>query len=132
MFLFSILSGTAQAEIPHCQAVRAIVGEASKEGYNSMVAHAHALRNRGSLKGVNGLKADHVDHEYFLVWKMAEKAWEDSKKGQDPTLGASCWFSEEDLRKLERQKPGWFMRLQRTVKIGSVTFYREPVVRKRK
>ena len=65
--------------ISDAQAVRAIIGEASNQGYVGMYAVASGIRNRGSLKGVYGLKAKHVDLEPKWVWDMARKAWKESK-----------------------------------------------------
>ena len=116
---------SAHAEVPESLAVRAIIGEASGEGELAMSAHAHAIRNRGHLRGVYGLNARHIDTEPTWVWKQASKAWSDSERGSDPTGGADHWFSEDDLRKLNRTRPRWFLNLKRTVKIGTTTFYKE-------
>lgn len=115
----------AKAEVPQQLAVRAIVGEASGEGYSVMLAHAHAIRNRGTLKGVHGLRALHINGEPQWVWRQAQRAWTASAHSKDGTHGASYWFSEDDMRFLQRTRPYWFMRLRRTVKIGSTTFYME-------
>lgn len=123
---FILACPQVRAEIPPDLAARAIVGEASGEGYISMLAHAHALRNRGTLHGVHGYFASHIVDEKRSTWKKAYKAWRESKNTPDPTHGASCWFSKEDLMELERKKPEWFMKLRKTVKIGSVTFFRDP------
>jgi len=59
-------------------AIRAIIGEASDQGYQGMLAVAVGIRNRGTLKGVYGLNAVHVDNESDWVWELAEKAWRES------------------------------------------------------
>lgn len=69
----------AQEPISDNQAVRAIVGEASNQGYNGMLALACGIRNRGTLSGVYGLHAKHVDKEPKWVWDMARRAWIESE-----------------------------------------------------
>ena len=66
-------------EINDNSAVRAIIGEASNQGYNGMLAIAAGIRNRGTLQGVYGLKAKHIDKEPRWIWDMARKAWQESK-----------------------------------------------------
>ena len=65
--------------VPDDIAIRAIIGEASGEGLKGMQAVGEVIRRRGSLKGVYGFKAPHVDKEPEWVWKMARKAWKDSE-----------------------------------------------------
>ena len=60
------------------QAVKAILGEASNQGYQGMLAVACGIRNRGTLQGVYGLKAKHIYNEPQWVWNMAQKAWDES------------------------------------------------------
>ena len=94
VFLFLILAaGSAAAvEIPEDLAVRCIVGEAAGEGAESMLWHAAAIRNKPSLKGVNGCKSDLVDREPSWVADRALQAWKRSK-AEDPTKGATHWGS---------------------------------------
>jgi len=79
LVLISLSAITAQAEIEQEQAVRAVIGEASNQGYHGMLAVACGIRNRGNLMGVYGVRARHVDHEPMWVWDMARQAWEDSE-----------------------------------------------------
>lgn len=67
------------AEIPTEQAIRAIIGESSGEGYHGMLMVAIGIRNRGTLNGVYGLSAKHVDNEPEWVWDLARQAWDESK-----------------------------------------------------
>lgn len=107
------------AEIPRKQAVRAIIGEASNQGYEGMMAVACALRNRGTLKGVYGFNAPHVDKEPAWVWRQAERAWEESGSN-DITSGATHWHN------VGREGENYWTRaLQKTVKIGDHQFYKE-------
>lgn len=66
-------------EIPDHLAIRAIIGEASGEGFLGMKYVAAGIRNRGHLRGVYGLKAKHVDKEPHWVWVLARKAWAESE-----------------------------------------------------
>lgn len=73
-------------------AIRAIIGEAGNQGYTGMLAIAGAIRNRGTLKGVYGVKAKHINKEPKWVWDMAKKAWLESATN-DITNGAQYWGS---------------------------------------
>lgn len=65
-------------EIDDNKAIRAIIGEASNQGYQGMLAVAVGIRNRGSLQGVYGLQAKHVDKEPQWVFESARRAWKES------------------------------------------------------
>ena len=80
LIIIGIVTGRIRAEeINDNSAVRAIIGEASNQGYNGMLAIAAGIRNRGTLQGVYGLKAKHIDKEPRWIWDMARKAWQESK-----------------------------------------------------
>ena len=104
--------------------IRTIVGEASNQGQEGMLALAAAIRNRGHLRGAYGLNASHSDREPAWVWDQARTAWKKSQS-QDPTEGANHWFSREDIQKLKQTTPKWFKRLQFTKRIGDHFFYKE-------
>jgi len=74
-------------------AIRAIIGEASNQGYRGMLIVACAIRNRGTLKGVYGLNAKHVDAEPRTVWDTARCAWKASTHF-DYSYGATLWASK--------------------------------------
>ena len=93
VFLLILFSRNCFAEIPDELAVRAIMGEASGEGYESMQTHASAIRNRGTLRGVYGCYAPHVWHEPEWVWAKARQAWKDSATF-DYASGADHWGSK--------------------------------------
>jgi len=76
------------------QAVRAIIGEASNQGFKGMVCVAEGIRNRGTLKGVRGLRAKHVDKQPERIWRMARRAWKTSAK-TNYVKGASHWESTD-------------------------------------
>lgn len=76
-------------------AIRSIIGEVSGERVNGsplipMRCVASAIRNRGTLKGVYGLHAPHVDKQPAWVWSMAKIAWADSAE-HDFVSGATHW-----------------------------------------
>ena len=82
VFFFMITDSFAQLKPAYTdeQVVRAIIGEAGNQGFQGMYAVACAIINRGTLKGVYGLKSKQVDKEPAWVWKMARKAFSDAKK----------------------------------------------------
>ena len=86
IFLACCGCGVSYAEINDQQAVRAIIGEAGNQGERGMLALACALRNRGTLKGVYGLRAKHVDKEPQWVWDMARRAGGGSAKNHNTSL----------------------------------------------
>lgn len=111
--------GVVHAEVIKDEdAVRAIIGEASGEGLEGMRCVASAIRNRGTLKGVYGLKAKHVNKQPKWVWKLARQAWRDSAS-KDFAYGASFWEGTSF------KKPYWAkdMILVKTVK--NQNFYKE-------
>lgn len=116
LLLFIILCTTVHAYTEQ-EYVRAIIGEASGEGYNGMLAVACAIRNRGTLKGVYGLNAKHINKQPRWIWDLAYKAWIESIKN-DITNGATHW--ESDLFK----EPYWAKTMLKTVKLGHHQFYR--------
>lgn len=70
------------AEIDNDLAIRAIMGEASNQGRQGMLAVAVGIRNRGTLDGVYGVKAKHVDKEPDWVWEIAKEAWINSENNR--------------------------------------------------
>lgn len=98
--------------------IRAIIGEASGEGYDGMLAVAVGIRNRGTLKGVYGLKAKHVDNEPHWVWEQARLAWNESKNNRIHTgthwenikqFGKPSWA--DDSKEVYRHKNHVFYKL---------------------
>lgn len=106
-----------QAAVSDEQAIRAIVGEASGESYQTMLGVACAIRNRGTLQGVYGLKAKHSNNEPAWVWAKARKAWAESKS-KDITLGATHFDC------VKKGEPYWASTMRKTVLIGVTQFYR--------
>ena len=97
--------------------IQAIVGEAAGQSYREKLAIAGALRNRGTLAGVYGFRAQHVNHEAPRVWRDAAAAWQASKT-VDLSAGATFW--EGDRFK----KPKWAVSMKETAHVGSTVFYR--------
>lgn len=108
--------------VPDALAIRAIIGEASGEGYRGMLAVAEGIRNRGHLNGVYGLKARHIRKEAPKVWRAAEKAWKASSRS-NLTGGATVWGNKKDVSKFK--KTTWFRRYRQTAKIGNHYFFAE-------
>lgn len=104
------------------EAIRAIIGEASGEPFEGQVAIGEAIRKRGTLKGVYGVKAPHVDRQGKEVWEKARRAWEVSQSSK-LTDGASGWGNSEDLKQFRKTR--WWKRCEVTKKIGNHYFYKE-------
>lgn len=120
IFLFCVIPSCrpAFAEIPESQAIRAIIGESSNQGYVGMLAVAEAIRNRGHLKGVYGLKSPHVDNEPQWVFNLAKKAWGESKT-TNLVKGADHW---ENIKAFG--VPPWAKTMTKTVTIKDHAFYK--------
>lgn len=105
------------------EATHAILGEARGEGYPGMYAHAWAIRNRGTLRGVYGARAKfRVSAETQMT---AEKAYTNSgiAGSVDPTHGATHWLSDYDLNKTTSWKT-WIHEYSETAYIGHTHFYK--------
>jgi len=110
---------TAHAsEIATETAIRCILGEASNQKFKGMLAVAGALRNRGTIKGVFGCSATHIDKEPSHSWALAHKAWAQSAY-LDLTKGATHWEA------LHFPTPYWAPYMDKTVLIGDHQFYKE-------
>lgn len=119
LVLLCLVPREAAANVNPGQAVLAIIGEAENQGPRGMLAVACAIRNRGHLKGVYGLRAPRVVKKKYKpeILKAAIKAWEDSRR-KDITKGADHWENVEQFG-----KPYWAKKYRPTVKIGSHQFY---------
>lgn len=119
---FCLLSATLTsrgAEIPQRDAVRAIVGEAANQGYKGQLAVAGAIRNRGTLRGVYGLKNPIADKQPAWVWKQAERAWLESRTN-NIVGGADHWEAVGNFG-----VPKWASNMTVTVVIKDHTFYQK-------
>lgn len=88
LVVFGAVSLAKAEDFTDTQAIQCIVGEASNQGYQGMLAIACAIRNRDTLKGVYGLNAKHKEPQW--VYDMAQKAWKESKN-KDIANGATNW-----------------------------------------
>lgn len=118
--------GSVEAAISEHLAVRALVGEAGSQELAELKAHAFALRNRGTLRGVYGLHAKHVRFEPGWVFRRAKHAWLYAHSGAgDPIRGRTEWRSEYDLKLMARRgETPRSCGLYDPLKIGETTFYR--------
>jgi hypothetical protein len=118
-FVLALLSFAtpANASIPDADGIRALMGEARGESYVCQVATAEAIRNRGTLKGVYGFKAQF--NEPAWVWKRAEKAWKESA-GTNYTNGATFWENTKAFG-----VPYWAKSMEQTAVVGSHTFWKK-------
>lgn len=122
------LSCTAYAkpvEFNDDNCIKALIGEAGGQSYEELYAHACALRNRGTLKGVYGLYSKQVSKASAETWQKASRAWHESEHGYDPTLGATHWLSEYDLKHCKPERLAWAKSMDRTAKVGQTNFFRE-------
>lgn len=104
-------------------AIKAIIGEVSGERVNGsplipMRCVASAIRNRGTLKGVYGLKAPHVSKQPAWVWKLAKIAWEDSAEC-DFVSGATHWEGTKF------KEPYWVKSMIFIKRVANTNYYKE-------
>lgn len=80
-------------------AIKAIIGEGESTGFQGMRALASAIRNRGTLHGVYGIKSPRVVNNLYSpkTYRLASQAWMDSNR-KDYSNGANHWFSDADLK----------------------------------
>lgn len=114
--------GIAQAAtVPYNDrnAILSIIGEGENQGYTGMLALAGAIRNRGTLKGVYGIKAPRVVKRLYskATYVMAEKAWMESLR-VDITKGADHW---ENIKAFG--KPYWAASMKETYRYKDHVFY---------
>lgn len=97
VILCAILNFSPKHSFQDKDYVQAIVGEASNQSEDTMICIAHALRNRGTLKGVNGYRALHIWREPKSVWKKAWEAWDISAHEKDVVNGDMNFGTDQDL-----------------------------------
>lgn len=125
--VFLFISGCIVGKYAHAEdistydAVHAIIGEAENQNYKGMLAVACVIRNRGTLKGVYGLRAKRVRYSLFNEESLidAKLAWEESAK-HDITHGATHW---ENIKAFGR--PYWVENCVETFRYKDHIFYRE-------
>lgn len=116
-------SNASTGRINDSKAILAIIGEAESEGYKGMYAVACAIRNRGSLSGVYGLRSYRVTHHKYSyhTYELANNAWVNSYKGFDVTHGATGWGNNSDIAIFKHSS--WFSSVYFTAHIGGHWFY---------
>lgn len=119
--LLGVMCYGAFCEIPKKLAVKSIVGEISCGNYQEMLNIASAIRNRGTLQGVYGLKANRKEPKY--VWTMAEKAWKKSELNRTHSgsfwgskICDKNWIKEMERKGFEKTKEDRFHKFYREVK----------------
>lgn len=111
--------------IPDHLAVRALVVEAGGQQDEELCAHANALRNRGTLRGVYGLHAKHLSTEPQWVFDRARRAWDRAKTGPDVVGGRTEWRSDYDLKLMARRgETPKSCGLYDGLRVGNTIFYR--------
>lgn len=100
------------------KAARAIVGEAAGEDFQSKLAVAGAIRNRGTLDGVIGAKNMRmIMAQPAWVFNDARKAWAQSATN-DISKGGCFWESTNFKR------PSWSLGMMETAHVGKFIFYK--------
>lgn len=123
LFLLSGCDSPAMASVPADKAILAIIGEAESQHYEGMLAVAGAIRNRGSLRGVYGLKSPRVRKHLYSqkTYDMAETAWIESES-VDTSNHATGWGNEDDINKFCTTT--WWSHCVITAHVGDHWFYR--------
>ena len=130
MALFLVLSlfavGSAEASIDERLAVKSLIGEAGGQSDQEIQAHAYALKNRGTLKGVYGLSAKHTPNPTPEQWQRVSAAWWTALLDEsDPLGGRTEWRSDYDLKIMaERGETPESQGLYDGIKVGKTTFYK--------
>jgi spore germination cell wall hydrolase CwlJ-like protein len=118
IFLWFSLCAAAY-DIDRDKAIAAIIGEAADQGEVGMTAVAEAIRNRGTLQGVYGLRRTaFIASQPPWVHKQAAKAWDQSAKS-NLVNGATHWES------IDFKTPVWAYKMTVTARIGKHIFYKK-------
>ena len=121
--LFSLALGltlTASAKFSDRDAVRAIIGEGSNQSDAALAGIASAIHNRGTLRGVYGLRNPVADTASDALWARARRAWNLAKTGGDPESIRGCKFFGCPTDAPWFHKHGFIA----VTTIGQITFYR--------
>lgn len=124
VLIFVWLSGCSVAiagpEYTEANIVCALAGEAGGQGDAELLAHAFAIRNRGHLKGVYGLRA----HPDAFAIKRARIAWNKAKTMPSSVGLCDHWLSDYDLKHSRPALIAWRHSAVYSVKVGSTRFYK--------
>ena len=121
--LIALLPAGASASLAAYKVTNAIVGEAAASPYPVKLAVAHAIQNRGTLRGVYGLDAAHNRREPARVWAEARRAWAAVPSTPDTTHGATHFGTQSDVA------TGIYSGMKLTAVIGSgkhATYFFKP------
>lgn len=125
--LVTAAAGSSEASgINQGEAVKAILGEAENQGYKGMLAVAVGIRNRGTLRGVYGLKAKRPNTPGLIpaeYWKLALKAWKESAVKK--LHNADHW---ENVKAFGT--PDWAPSMKEVYRVGDHVFYRATLKRR--
>jgi len=100
------------------RAVQAVIGEAAGQTFAEKLAVACALRNRGTLAGVRGIRNQRmIQSEPPRIWIDAREAWAQSATN-DVTHGATHWESDQF------PAPAWSRGMTLTAHIGKFKFFK--------
>lgn len=106
------------AGVPGPDAVTAIIGEAGNQSDRAMLAVACALRNRGSLQGVYGVRNPVVKQAGHSLRARAWRAWLRSARA-DITAGCRYFGCPHDAPYFLHT-----LHLRPVLTIGQITFYK--------
>lgn len=128
LVVFGLFSaGLSQAAIDEQRAVRALIGEAIGQQDDELLAHAYALKNRGTLRGVYGFYAKHTQHYADeSCWQRASKAWWTALLDDNDHLGGRTeWRSDFDLKLMaSKGRTIKSQGLYDGLRFGETTFYK--------
>lgn len=110
----------AEPAFTEANIVKALAGEAGGQGEAELIAHSHAIHNRGSLTGVYGFRAK-VSPESL---KRAKKAYLASRLIPDSVNGADHWLSVYDLKHSRESLIAWRHKAVCKVLVGETWFYK--------
>jgi spore germination cell wall hydrolase CwlJ-like protein len=114
LLLLCLRAGAMDGE----KAVQAVIGEAAGEPFASKVAIAAAIRNRGTLEGVRGVRNQRmIQSQTPAVWNAARAAWAQSATN-DVTHGGTHWESSNF------KTPSWSRNMTKTATIGRFRFFK--------
>lgn len=104
------------------EAIKAVIGEAENQGYKGMAYVSCAIRNRGTLQGVYGIRAPRVKKHLYSqeTYKQATEAWQRSKVDAicKDIQGATNW---ENITAFG--KPYWTKGMVETLRYKDHVFY---------
>lgn len=105
------------------KAILAIIGEGEGENYAGKLALAYTIINRGTFKGVYGLRSKRVlQHKYSeACYQQAKRAWEYAIAHPSLDWTATGWGNETDIVLFNKTK--WFSKCHITDHIGRHYFY---------